>query len=148
MKIVIDTNIVLAALMKPSKTQELIFSKKLELIAPEFCLREIKKYSELAAEKSGKTKEQMELSISVIFSEIQLAPKQDYLIHKQTARKLISDEKDWPFLALAIAEETPIWSNDKHFKEQKQVKVYTTKELLEKISPKQSGKAGTHQKNL
>jgi len=133
MRIVIDANIVLAALMKPSKTQELIYSKKLQLIAPEFCLREIRKYSWLIAEKSEKTKEQTELSIELIFSEIKLIPKQDYYAHKQTALKLIKDKKDWPFLALAIAENTPVWSNDKHFKDQQQVKTYTTKELIEKM---------------
>ena len=133
MRVVIDANIVLAALMKPSKTQELIYSKKLQLISPEFCLKEIRKYSGLIAEKSGKTIEQTELSIELIFSEIKLIPKQDYYMHKQTALKLIKDKKDWPFLALAIAENTPIWSNDKHFQDQQQVKTYTTKELIEKM---------------
>ena len=60
-------------------------------------------------------------------------PRQEYSAHKQAALKQIGDEKDWPFLALAMAENTPVWSNDKHFINQKQVKNYTTKQLIEKF---------------
>lgn len=42
------------------------------------------------------------------------------------------DEKDTPFLALALKLEYPIWSNDKHFKKQEKIQVYTTEDLLEK----------------
>ena len=136
MKLVIDANIVLAALMKPSKTQELIYSKKLELITPDFCLKETKKYSKLIVQKSGKTKEQIELAIELIFSEIQLIPKKEYSKNKKLALQHLKDEKDWPFLALAITKNTPIWSNDKHLINQTIAKNYTTKQLIEKINKK------------
>jgi predicted nucleic acid-binding protein len=41
------------------------------------------------------------------------------------------DEKDTPFLALAWQLSCPIWSNDKHFKEQTIAEVYTTKDVAE-----------------
>lgn len=40
------------------------------------------------------------------------------------------DINDSIFVALALAFDCPIWTNDKHFKFQKRVKVYTTKELI------------------
>lgn len=41
------------------------------------------------------------------------------------------DIDDSPFIALALHLNCPVWSNDKHFKEQNVVKVYTTKEMIE-----------------
>jgi len=43
------------------------------------------------------------------------------------------DEKDTPFLALAMQLNCPIWSNDKHFKEQQVAEVYTTSEIIDLI---------------
>lgn len=40
------------------------------------------------------------------------------------------DEKDAPFLASAMQLGYPIWSNDKHFQRHKEVRVYTTKDIL------------------
>jgi len=48
---------------------------------------------------------------------------------EQTMKDL--DVTDSPFLALALALGSPIWTNDGHFKQQNLVDVYTTNELLE-----------------
>lgn len=39
------------------------------------------------------------------------------------------DEKDTPFLALAIKLNYPLWSNDKHLKKQDLVKCFNTQEI-------------------
>lgn len=40
---------------------------------------------------------------------------------------MISDPKDVPFLALALSESAEaIWSDDKHFREQEEIPVFTT----------------------
>ncbi len=41
------------------------------------------------------------------------------------------DEKDTPFLALALQLNCPVWSNDKHFKQQNIAEVYTTEKISE-----------------
>ena len=43
------------------------------------------------------------------------------------------DITDSPFLALALTLDCSIWSNDGHFKQQNQVRAYTTKELTNTI---------------
>jgi predicted nucleic acid-binding protein len=44
------------------------------------------------------------------------------------------DESDAPFLALALSfPNDGIWSDDKHFKEQKLVRVWTTRDMLENL---------------
>jgi len=46
------------------------------------------------------------------------------------------DEKDSPFLALAMSLKCPILSNDGHFKKQNLIRCYTTKEFIQEfISP-------------
>ncbi len=43
------------------------------------------------------------------------------------------DEKDAPFLALALQLGLPIGSNDKHFQRQKEVRVYAPRDILRLI---------------
>lgn len=43
------------------------------------------------------------------------------------------DEKDTPFLALALKLKCPIWSNDSDFERQNLVKVYKTSYILKKF---------------
>ena len=43
------------------------------------------------------------------------------------------DEKDTPFLALAMQLSCPIWSNDNHFKQQRVIEVYTTREIVDLV---------------
>ena len=43
------------------------------------------------------------------------------------------DEKDTPFLALALKLQCPIWSNDCDFEEQNLVEVYKTSYILRKF---------------
>jgi len=46
---------------------------------------------------------------------------------------LIADPDDIDFLALALSADSAIWSNDPHLKQQSLAKVFTTKELIEKL---------------
>ncbi len=39
------------------------------------------------------------------------------------------DKNDVVFIAAALALNCPIWSDDKHFKKQKEIKIFTTKEI-------------------
>jgi predicted nucleic acid-binding protein len=66
MELVVDTNILLAGLLKPSTTQRLLFSEKLRLFAPEHSLKEIEKHSNEFAKRMGKTKNEFEVALSLI----------------------------------------------------------------------------------
>ncbi len=133
MELVVDTNILLAALLKPSTTQQLLFSEKLRLYVPEHCLEEIEKYSSEFARRMGKSEKEFGLALAIIFSQVTIVSAQEYVNFKKQALEMLTDEKDWPFLALALAKHIPIWSNDKGFKQQSAVKVFSTKELLAEL---------------
>ena len=74
--------------------------------------------------------------MALIFSEIQIIPEQEYKHLKKYAIQLLTDKKDWPFMALAMAKSTAIWSNDKAFKKQGRIKIFTTQELVELLGKK------------
>ena len=48
------------------------------------------------------------------------------------AEELVKDKDDSPYIALALAMDAPIWTHDRHFFEQKRVKVLTNKDLLKR----------------
>ena len=53
MKLVIDANVVISALIADSKTRELIVTLEPDLLTPEFVHDEIENYEDLIVEKSG-----------------------------------------------------------------------------------------------
>ena len=56
MKLVVDANVLFAALIKEGSTAELLISDKLQLFAPEFLFTEFSKYEELILKKTHRSK--------------------------------------------------------------------------------------------
>ena len=53
------------------------------------------------------------------------------LEHKNKAKEIMGkiDKDDVIFIATALAKNAVIWSDDKHFQKQKEIKIFTTKEI-------------------
>lgn len=58
MKLVLDSNIIFSALIKKSKTRDIILSDLFELYAPEYIFNEITKHKELLLRKSKMDREE------------------------------------------------------------------------------------------
>lgn len=133
MILIVDSNIIFAALLKDSMTRELLIDSPITLLAPETTLNEIQKYESEIIKRAGYTKDEFEILFALITGNIELVEKEKYAHKLKEADELIChiDKGDVPFLALALT--TPndgIWTeNVKHFKQDK-VKVWTTKELF------------------
>ena len=137
MKLVIDTNVVISALVRDGFSRKIILYENIELVSPEFSLKEIYKYKELILEKSGLTEEEFKNLLFAILSKIKIIPKSKYESFINKADELIGkiDPKDIPFLALALSfQNDGIWSDDAHFKKQNKIKAWTTKEIISIIS--------------
>ncbi len=136
MKLVIDSNIFLAALLKDSLTRELIFDDRLNLFAPTFSLIEIKKLIHQPRIKKRLHLEEKEIEelINLLTTRIKFIPEKLFLPFTKQAMKLVTHVEDSPFMALALALQIPLWSHDAGLKEQKQIKIYSTKELEEKLT--------------
>jgi len=136
MILVIDTNIVIAAIIKPSVTQSLILKEELELYSPEFLKDEIEKHRSAILKKTGYTKEEFEIIISIVYSNITIIPGKEYKHLKKEILSFAPDEKDWPFLALAKHLGAGLWSNDSELKNQNETRVITTGDLIQVLKKK------------
>lgn len=133
MKLVIDSNIVISALIaSKGKTRELIQHPSLELYAPERLESEINKHKELIKEKigyRGGNPEALDPLLARIYNQINVVPKKEYESNLEKSKDTLDDPKDAPFLALALRLNCGIWSDEKHLNNQKQVRTYRTHEL-------------------
>lgn len=131
MKLAIDANIIVAALVRNSKARDVIVSGKFELVSPDFVLQEVYKYEDYICSKSGLLKEEFELLVSFVFEHVTIAPGQSYGHKIVEANKLIEDIKDVPYVACYLALECyAIWTSDLDFKGKKGIKTVTTADLL------------------
>jgi predicted nucleic acid-binding protein len=120
--------------MKPNSVNSyLFFSLNVEFIAPEFMKLEFNKYKEECLFKSMLSEHEFEIRQTEVESNIEFfkESKYDELLIK--AVKNLPDPKDSPYLALSLSTNSPIWSNDPHFKQQPLVKVFTTAELINNL---------------
>ena len=137
MKVVVDGNRIIAALIKDSTTRDIIFDSFFELITPEFILTEVRKYETEIITKAKITKEEFEILLSLIFENVTIISKDEYEDLINGLQKEIKDFKDLPYLAVSLSINAyGIWSHDPDFLEQKKVKILTNIDML-----KLSGKA-------
>lgn len=137
MKLVIDTNSIIASLIKNGLSRRIIVSPAIQLIAPEYTLQEISKYKNLICKKAKLTHEEFGLLFNLIFEHITIIPKGEYKVSFDIAKTLIDDIDDVPFIALCLATKADgIWSDNNHFKTQKEFIVFRTRELSIAFKPR------------
>ena len=73
MKLVVDANVVISALIAHSKTRELIVTLEPELLTPEVVHDEIGNYERLILEKSGMDSDRVRQFIELLFRYIETA---------------------------------------------------------------------------
>lgn len=134
MRLIVDTNIIISALIKNSTTRYIITHIDAELITIGFSKKEISNYKAMILEKASIN----ELEFEAILGELKekLIILDDRIIQKNMieAFKIMGpiDQNDTPFIAAALATNSDIWSDDKHFERQNKVKVWKTKDLGKK----------------
>lgn len=133
MKLVLDNNS-LFSIMNPHSVSAYIFASiKCAFIAPEFAKMELTKYKEECLFKSKLSEQEFEIRQEEVEGSIGFVKESEYDGLLLTAIRRLPDPKDAPYLATALLVNAPIWSNDPHLKEQSLVKVFSTKELIEKL---------------
>jgi len=130
MDLVVDTNVLISALIKPAKSRELICSYKLKLYAPEDIISETLKHKQEIIDKAGINESEFSKLIKILLSNLNIVPEIEFKNFKNQALELVTHPEDAPFIALCLAKNIPIWSEDKDLKKQKIVKVFSTLELL------------------
>lgn len=136
MRLVIDTGILISALLKDSVTRELLLFSSIDFLLPEYAFEELEKHKDSISARSGLSREDIEIVLSLIIENITIIPASKLKPHVQKAHKLIGgiDPLDVPFAALALAVENDgIWSNDKHFENLKGIKIWKTSDVFNYI---------------
>lgn len=135
MKLVVDANILVAALLKNAVTRELLLREDIKFFAPLQLFKELRHLLDNPKiRKRIKLNEEglKELSCA-IFSRIDFVPENFFLAFIKEAGILVSHPEDSPYAALALALKIPLWSNDSALKQQSAIKVFTTLELLKAL---------------
>ncbi|AHF98448.1 DNA-binding protein [Halostagnicola larsenii XH-48] len=132
MKLVIDANIVISALIADSKTRELIVTLEPNLLTPAFVHDEVENYEDLIVEKSGMEPDQVTQFIELLFQYIEVVPADDFYPAIERADEAIgdTDPDDVLYLACAIASDGAIWSDDSDFNEQDLINTYSTGDVI------------------
>ena len=136
MKIIVDTNRILAALLSKGDTRRIILSSDIEFYTLDYVTEEINKYMDYILEKTGMNKKDVDLLFSLFMQNITIIPEEDIKPNMKKALEIMKsiDPKDTPVVACALSvKNSIIWSEDKHFDRQSKIKIYKTKDLLKYI---------------
>ena len=142
MNLIVDSNIVISAIIKDAATRKLLFHPTLELYAPSELFQEIEKHKQEIMRKASITQQDFDTFLLTLKKIIKTIPAEQYAAFLPIANQAIDDPQDAPFAAAAVSLETKasIWSNDKHFTtkqtqifEKLGVKIFSTQKLLEKL---------------
>ena len=131
MLLVADMNILFSFFKKHTFTRKLLSNPNLELYSPIYSLDELNKYSQELISKSKINTGTFELYKKVLSWFIKFIPVSEYKEFKDKADSISPDPNDTQYFALALKLNCPIWSNDKKLKEQFEIKVLNTSELIE-----------------
>lgn len=118
--LVIDTNIIFSALIpQKSKIRNLLFDSDIKFYAPNFLIYEIYAHKEKILKNSKLNEHNFYILFNNILECIRFVPMD--LIDMQSRHKAYElckgiDEKDTPFVALAIYLDCPLWTGDKTLK--------------------------------
>ncbi len=137
-RLVVDTNVLISALLKDdSLTARLLRTNACAYYYPWDGLTEIDYYRDYIISKRAKyiQASSFEHALQFVLGSICIVPSEMYSCRMKEAFSLMKDRdpKDTPFLALALQLGSPLWSNDKHFKDLQEVVVYSTGSLIEHL---------------
>lgn len=130
--LVIDTNVLISALIKNGLTRNILTNLKINFLFPELSLEDIYFYKKEIIKKAKISENQFYILLLRILKYIKIVPLDILIKFREDADKLIGkiDKEDTIFIATALAFNCPVWSNDKHFKKQNKIKILTTKDMM------------------
>jgi len=139
MRIVIDANRIVAALIKDSTTRDILFDINFEFVAPDYLISELRKCENEIKRKAKLAYEEFEILLALIFERITIIPGSEYNKLTQKLKYEISDINDIPYIAVCLmSNANGIWTHDPHFMEQRKVNIFTNIDMLRLIGKAKS----------
>lgn len=127
--IVVDANILISALIG-GESRRILLSNNYDFLTTEFTIQEVEKYIPLISKKSGVSEDEIRFALQLL--PIQVRGTAFYSKFLTESRELIEkvDPKDVDVLALALAINRKLWSNDAHFEGIKEIQLLKTGDLI------------------
>ena len=132
-KLVIDTNRIMAGLLKDSASRRIILHDSFSFYAPDYIETELDKHRSYLVKKAKLSEENFDLLMQILLDNVELVPFEDFSGDYDRAMSIMEtvDENDAPFLAVGLALGTEgIWTEDRHFLHQDLLNVYSNRDLL------------------
>lgn len=135
MKLVVDANILFAALIRQNATFLLLFEDDFDLYVPEFIFDELALHRDEILRKTSATPADFEATLALLARRFHRVPLSAFAVHVKDAKDFSPDPKDavYPALAIHLGNDVAVWSNDKRLKSQDRVAVVSTSDLIELI---------------
>ena len=136
MILIVDANVLFSALIKRSFTFDLFESlsgRGFDLHSPQYLLEEIETKRDRLLEYSKLMPSELDFAAELLLGKIKIISKSEYESFLSEAKDLAPHIKDVAYFALALSLNCAIWSDEKAFKKQDKVKVYSTSELFKEL---------------
>jgi predicted nucleic acid-binding protein len=136
MKLVIDTNRIMAGLLKDSSSRKIILHHSFSFFAPDYCETELFKHRQYLMKKVNSSGPDFDLLMHTLLDHVVMVPFEDFEHAYGHAMEIMEtiDANDAPFLAVGLALDIgSIWTEDRHFQKQDLLKVFSTRGLLETL---------------
>ncbi len=134
--LVVDTNRIIAALVKDGFSRMLLVSSPVTFFTIGFSKQEIMNHKEELMKRTDLDESAFDALLGTLYNKINLVADETIQPHLEEAKQIMQaiDPDDVQFIAAALAIPCDgIWSDDKHFQKQHRVKVWTTEALLQEL---------------
>lgn len=103
MKLIVDTNVAVSAIVRKSVSRELLFHPALELYSPAFIFEELREHEPEISRKAGISAQEFNELLAALGKVIRILPSASIMPFIPEAKTVIADPDDLPFVAAAIA---------------------------------------------
>lgn len=134
MLVVVDANVLCSGLLARGRTIDLLFSDKIEPIAPELLFTEFEAHRIELDIKSKLSAEEFNILFALLKEKIKIVPLEDFKDKLFDANKLLAPHtKDTEYVALAMKFKCPLWSKEKRLKGLAAIEVLDADEVAKRL---------------
>ena|SRR3989344_8525495 len=131
MKFVVDTNVLIAYFWEHSTTRKILQHPKLQLFTTGYSFVEIENHSEHILKNAKITRDIFKKNVEELKSIVTIVQIEEYQTSFSKAKMITPDKNDIEFIALALSMSISLWTNDEELKQQEEVDIITTREVIE-----------------
>ncbi len=133
MDVVVDTNVLVSAMLRNGLNRRLVFSNQLTLFSPLYFLAEFSERQDEYLVKAERDRSVFQALLHRICARVTIVPASELNTFRAEALAVCPHHKDWPFFAVALMTNCGIWTHESRLKDQNSVPVYSTADLADLV---------------